>query len=46
MREFRCPVCRRLLFKGEIVRVQVKCPKCRKLVMLTPPICPKVSKEF
>ncbi|WP_084407587.1 Com family DNA-binding transcriptional regulator [Maridesulfovibrio bastinii] len=46
MREFRCPVCRRLLFKGEIVRVQVKCPKCKKLVLLVPPCSSETFKEF
>lgn len=34
MTEHRCPVCRRLLLKGRIVEVQIKCPKCKKLVTL------------
>ncbi|WP_432735821.1 Com family DNA-binding transcriptional regulator [Maridesulfovibrio sp. FT414] len=35
MNEHRCPVCRRLLMKGKVIEVQVKCPKCKKLVTLT-----------
>ncbi|NDV28035.1 Com family DNA-binding transcriptional regulator [Desulfovibrio sp. JC010] len=34
MSEHRCPVCRRLLLKGKIIEVQVKCPKCKKIVKL------------
>ncbi|CCO25009.1 Com family DNA-binding transcriptional regulator [Maridesulfovibrio hydrothermalis] len=34
MMEHRCPVCRRLLMKGKVVEVQVKCPKCKKLIKL------------
>ncbi|WP_084146968.1 Com family DNA-binding transcriptional regulator [Maridesulfovibrio zosterae] len=34
MTEHRCPVCKRLLMKGNIIEVQVKCPKCKKLVEL------------
>lgn len=34
MKQWRCPVCSRLLFKGTIVRVQVKCPRCRSLTLL------------
>ena len=32
MIEHRCPVCRRLLIKGKVIDVQIKCPKCKKLV--------------
>ncbi len=34
MIEHRCPVCRRLLMKGRLIEVQVKCPKCKKIVNL------------
>ncbi len=26
--EIRCPRCRRLLMKGEVKRIEIKCPKC------------------
>jgi len=26
--EVRCPNCNRLLFKGRIIQIEVKCPKC------------------
>ncbi len=28
MREIRCKKCNRLLMKGEIIEVEIKCPKC------------------
>jgi len=32
-KEFRCPCCRRLLFKANKVSgVEIKCPKCRNLM--------------
>ena len=32
---YRCPHCRRLLFKARIVKdVEIKCPKCSKLVRI------------
>ncbi|WP_419779244.1 Com family DNA-binding transcriptional regulator [Maridesulfovibrio sp.] len=34
MTEHRCPVCRRLLLKGKVIEVQVKCPKCKKMVRI------------
>lgn len=34
VREYRCPKCKRLMFKGELIgRVEVKCPKCSKVSM-------------
>ncbi len=33
-KDYRCPVCKRLLFKGDINWAECKCPKCKKLVML------------
>ncbi|MBI9112815.1 Com family DNA-binding transcriptional regulator [Maridesulfovibrio ferrireducens] len=35
MIDHRCPVCGRLLMKGKVIEVQVKCPKCKKLVKLS-----------
>ena len=26
--EVRCPQCNRLLFKGRVIEVEIKCPKC------------------
>ncbi|GFK92214.1 hypothetical protein NNJEOMEG_00036 [Fundidesulfovibrio magnetotacticus] len=43
MREWRCPCCQRLLFRGAIVRVQVKCPRCRSLTVLEAPAEPATS---
>ncbi|WP_415716984.1 Com family DNA-binding transcriptional regulator [Maridesulfovibrio sp.] len=34
MTEHRCPVCRRLLMKGKVIEVHIKCPKCKKLVRI------------
>jgi phage FluMu protein Com len=30
--EFRCPDCGKLLLKGDINSVQVKCPRCKSIV--------------
>jgi phage FluMu protein Com len=32
--KYRCPCCRRLLFEGKIHHVEIKCPKCGKVVTL------------
>jgi transcription initiation factor IIE alpha subunit len=32
LKRYRCPCCRRTLFYGEIYRVEIKCPKCGKVV--------------
>lgn len=34
MRSVRCPCCNRMLFKGASFRVEVKCPKCGRIVRL------------
>ncbi|WP_156952631.1 Com family DNA-binding transcriptional regulator [Maridesulfovibrio frigidus] len=39
MIDHRCPVCGRLLMKGQLIEVQVKCPKCKKIVKL---VCEKI----
>lgn len=31
---YRCPVCNRWFFEGEIVRVTIKCGKCKQTVQL------------
>ena len=33
-KEYRCPVCHRLLMRGQVVRVEIRCPKCRRLVTI------------
>ncbi len=34
LKNWRCPVCARLLFRGAIIRVQVKCPRCKSMTLL------------
>ena len=34
MREIRCKKCNRLLMKGEIIKVEIKCPKCGYIQIL------------
>ncbi|UCZ55976.1 Com family DNA-binding transcriptional regulator [Desulfurispirillum indicum] len=31
LHEVRCKRCNRLLFKGSVISVEVKCPKCRSV---------------
>jgi DNA-directed RNA polymerase subunit RPC12/RpoP len=31
-REYRCPHCSKLLMKGDVILVQVKCPRCKNIV--------------
>lgn len=35
VKEYRCPVCKRLLMKGKIVVIETRCPKCKKLCALS-----------
>lgn len=35
MPEHRCQYCRRLLFYGEVKRIEIKCPKCGRILELT-----------
>jgi len=30
--DHRCPHCNRLLYRGEILRLQIKCPRCKHVV--------------
>lgn len=33
--DYRCPCCRRLLFKAKMVTgIEIKCPKCSKLITI------------
>lgn len=34
VKEYRCPVCKRLLMKGKIIVIETRCPKCKKLLTL------------
>ncbi|MCG8564383.1 MAG: Com family DNA-binding transcriptional regulator [Desulfobacterales bacterium] len=36
-REYRCPVCKRLLLKGKIIEIETRCPKCKKLCRIKGP---------
>jgi len=33
-KEYRCPCCKRLLGKGNLVFFETKCPKCGRIVQL------------
>jgi len=33
-KEYRCPVCRRLLMRGQVILVETRCPKCRKIITI------------
>ncbi|MEA1065824.1 Com family DNA-binding transcriptional regulator [Erwinia sp. HR93] len=35
MQEIRCKNCNKLLFKGVFNRVEVKCPRCKRLVSIS-----------
>ena len=32
--DYRCPVCKRLLMRGEIVVIEIRCPKCKRMVTM------------
>jgi len=34
IKEYRCPVCKRLLMKGKIVTIETRCPKCKKISII------------
>jgi phage FluMu protein Com len=34
VKEIRCPACKALLMKGQVVEVEVKCRKCGKMVRI------------
>jgi phage FluMu protein Com len=33
LRDVRCPYCDRLLYRGEVVMVQIKCPRCKNVIL-------------
>jgi phage FluMu protein Com len=33
-RDYRCPLCKRLLMRGQIVKIEIRCPKCKKIISL------------
>lgn len=36
MKEFRCPHCNKLLFKGNFKgKIEIKCGKCKHILLLT-----------
>lgn len=43
MREWRCPCCQRLLFRGSIVKLQIKCPRCKSVTVLEDSLHPVKS---
>ncbi len=34
-KEYRCPVCKRLLMRGKIIAIETRCPKCKKIITIT-----------
>ncbi len=34
VKEYRCPVCKRLLMRGKIVTIETRCPKCKKISVI------------
>jgi hypothetical protein len=30
--DYRCPACGRLLFRGRVIQVETRCPRCKRLV--------------
>ena len=30
--DYRCPECGRLLFRGRVIQVETRCPRCKRLV--------------
>lgn len=32
MLETRCSGCNKLLFKGSVIAVQIKCPRCKRII--------------
>lgn len=37
VKEYRCPVCRRLLMKGKIIFIETRCPKCKRISVIREP---------
>ncbi len=35
METFRCPKCKRKLFRGKVVKIEIKCPKCGYVFTVT-----------
>ncbi|BBO69749.1 hypothetical protein DSCA_36790 [Desulfosarcina alkanivorans] len=33
-KEYRCPVCNRLLMRGNVVEIETRCPKCKKIITI------------
>lgn len=33
-KEYRCPVCNRLILKGKIIEIRTRCPKCKRMITL------------
>lgn len=34
MTNYRCPYCNKLLFRGKIKKVEIKCSRCKKIVVV------------
>lgn len=34
MKEYRCLTCNKLLFKGRLIVIEIKCPRCKYLQTL------------
>ena len=33
-KDYRCPLCKRLLMKGKIIVIETKCPRCKKHIQI------------
>ena len=33
-KDYRCPCCNRLLVRGQLIEISLKCPKCKRIVRL------------
>lgn len=34
MKDIRCPICNQLLLKADVVKGQIKCTRCKKIINL------------
>lgn len=34
LKDMRCPFCKQLLLKAEVIKGEIKCPRCKKIIKL------------
>lgn len=32
MKEHRCPYCNKLLYRGDVIEIQIKCSRCKHVI--------------